>query len=116
MITMVIKGHPTIGNLQAPFEASIVTHGTWVQYSRFLDTAIKFLGKEKSPEDIFKADVDKLKAYLLQKLQYPEARMNSVISAMSSYYRWMIDMGFVYTNPFEKMRGPLRKDVQVIFE
>ena len=104
MLTIRIKNRATIGNLQGAFEASIMNRSTWRQYAYLLDRIVKFLGPDKSPDDVFRQDVANLKAYLVEHFNYSEARVKETISVGSSYYKWMMDFGFATANPFYNQR------------
>jgi site-specific recombinase XerD len=116
MLTVRIKNRATIGNLQGPFEASLSNRGTWVEYAYHLNKIVKFLGPDKSPDDVFKQDVVFLREHLIDKHGYTEKRADRAVSVGSSYWGWMIDFGFATVNPFYRMRGPKRaeRDVQVL--
>jgi site-specific recombinase XerD len=104
MLTVRIKGRPTIGALQGPYEASIANRGTWVEYAQHLDRIVKFLGPDKSPDDVFRQDVAHLHAYLMEHYGYSQTRANRAISMGSSFWAWMMDFGLAGTNPFLRQR------------
>lgn len=92
-----------------------MNRGTWVEYSYHLDKLVKFLGPDKSPDDIFRQDVANFKAYLIDHYKYTEVRAKRAISVGCSYWGWMLDMGFATVNPFYRQRLTKEaREVQVI--
>lgn len=114
MLTIRIKGRPTLGNLQGPYEASIPNRGTWRSYSYELDQITKYFGPDKAPDDVFRNDVANFKAYLEEHSGYSQRHIDQAITIGSSFWLWMMDMGFATVNPFYKMRGIKEKQIEVL--
>jgi len=118
MLSVRIKNRPTIGNLQGPFEASILNRKTWIEYSKHLDKIVAFLGPDKSPDDVLKQDVDNIRAYLTEHCGYPKERVRRAISMASSYWNWMFDKGLALGNPFHRhsTRPAAKQEVNILIE
>jgi site-specific recombinase XerD len=104
MLTIKIKGRPTLGNLQGPFEAAIAHRKTWLHYSYELDKIVAYLGADKSPDDVYRQDVANLRQHLVEHFGYGEDRANRAISVGSSFWTWMMDHAVTTSNPFKKQR------------
>jgi site-specific recombinase XerD len=114
MLTIRIKNNPTLGSLQCPFELSLLKKNTWYRYAFELERIVKFLGKDRRPEDVFKMDIKNLQAHLEERYGYTPQRSRHAISVLSSYYSWMMDMGFAPMNPCRYSRR--RFGVEVLVE
>lgn len=114
MLVIKLKGPANLGNLQGPFEASIMNRNTWRTYAVNLDKMVTFFGADTMPDDILRSQVEEFREKLAEK--YTKNGVSTIISAASSFYTWMNHMGFAATNPFRKLSHCNKpyKDVQVI--
>lgn len=95
----------TLGSLVGPFEASIAEYKSWAEYCKSVEFIVDELGKDRHPDDIYRAEIEALK---LKEHVYGHGK---------GFYYWMQHMGFAYTNPFipppPKKKGYSHVEVEV---
>lgn len=91
-----------------------MNRGTWRIYADNVDKMVKYFGPDRKPDQIQRFQVEEFKEKL--KETYAESTIANIISSCSSFYTWMIHMGFAETNPFRQYRKGFMgyNDVRVI--
>ena len=102
----------TLGELQAPFELTHTKNRrTWDGVARDCEKIVKFLGKERAVDSVFKADVAALDAWMVEFGGYSDATRKGVIKTGSRWYKWMEDFEHIEFNfnPFLRYLSPKRQ-------
>jgi hypothetical protein len=114
MLVIKLKGKPTLGNLEGPWEASITNKSTWNVYADHVAKMVKHFGSDTMPDDILRFQAEAFLDKMSER--YASNTCRVIRGACSSFYGWMIDMGFAETNPFRGYGNKVRtyNDVRVI--
>lgn len=93
----------TLHSMQAAFEKTLYRIACRRAYMYMLDRMVLFLGKDRAPEDVFRSDLNALRAHLKETYGINGGTtMHQYMRAGCSFYNWMDAMDYVPIgfNPF----------------
>lgn len=110
-----ISKHPSIGELQAPFEftyADSHRRATWVYMCRGVQELVDYFGKDRKPEDIYRHQVEAYLNLLAAKRGLSQKSVDHYRKAGSAFYTFMAMHQIIPSdlNPFKKLRVPMLTD------